>query len=160
MANHSAEYPRGLLTPPVLESFFSYTRDSTGALQYAYGYERIPDNWYKRAAADAWTMTNIRVAIGQQCAAFPSTCKVGGNTNGVNTFTGVDLGGISGGFFNVADFSDPAKLGCFISQNIQAEVPASLSAIFTGAALVEALALIDTQLLPALAPLGACTGLP
>ena len=26
MANHSAEYPRGLLTPSVLKSFFSYAR--------------------------------------------------------------------------------------------------------------------------------------
>ena len=32
--------------------------------------------------------------------------------------------------------------------------------MFTDTAFVEALALIDTQLLPALAPLGACTGLP
>lgn len=160
MANHSAENPRGLLTPSVLESFFSYTRDTHGALHYKYGYERIPDNWYKRAADDAWTMTDIVVAIGQQCQAFPSTCKVGGNTNGVNTFTGVDLGDISGGFFHAADFADPAKLGCFISQNIQSEAPASLSAVFTGAALLEALALVPTRLLPALAPLGGCAGLP
>jgi hypothetical protein len=105
-------------------------------------------------------MTDTVVGVGQQCAAFPSTCKVGGNTNGVNTFTGVDLGDISGGFFNAASFTDPAKLGCFISQNIQAEAPSSLEAVFSGAALVQALALIPIKLIPALAPLGACTGLP
>jgi hypothetical protein len=53
MANHSVEHPRGLLTPSTLESFFSYTRDRHGALHYKYGYERILDNWYKRAADDA-----------------------------------------------------------------------------------------------------------
>lgn len=46
LANHSAEEPRGFLTPEVFMSFFSYTRDADGNLQYTYGHERIPDNWY------------------------------------------------------------------------------------------------------------------
>lgn len=160
MANHSAEYPRGLLTPTVLDSFFSYTRDKNGALNYKYGYERIPDNWYRRALDDAWTLSDILAAVASQCSAYPSTCKVGGNTNGVNTFTGVDLGNLSGGAFNAASLTDPTTLGCFISQNIQAEAPSSLDAVFTGEALTQALGLIQTQLLPALAPLGACPNLP
>jgi hypothetical protein len=160
MANHSTEYPRGLLTPETLMQFFSYTPNRDGSLKYTYGHERIPDNWYKRANDDPWTLPDIVAGVAQQCAAYPSTCKVGGNTNGVNTFTGVDLGDISGGFFNAQSFTDPAKLGCFISQNIQAEAPSSLEAVFTGATLVQALAQIPIKLLPALAPLGSCTGLP
>lgn len=94
-------------------------------------------------------------------AAFPSTCQIGGNTKGVNTFTGVDLGDISGGLVNSANFlQDPSTLGCFISQAIQAEAPTSLAKVFSGAALTSALALIPAKLLPALAPLGTCTNLP
>ncbi|KAI9749390.1 MAG: hypothetical protein M4579_006892 [Chaenotheca gracillima] len=160
MANHSAEHPRGLLTPEVLGAFFSYTTDSNGELTYKYGYERIPDNWYRRALDDQWTLADILAAVAQQCAAFPSTCKVGGNTNGVNTFAGVDLGDISGGLFNSASLLDPDTLGCFISQNIQAEAPDSLQNVFDGLLLKQALGLISKKLLPALAPLGACKNLP
>jgi hypothetical protein len=160
MANHSAEHPRGLLTPSVLETFFSYTRDASGSLSYKYGYDRIPDNWYKRAEDDAWTMPDILAGVASQCLAYPTTCQVGGNTNGVNTFSGVDVGDISGGLFNAASLTDPAALGCFISQNIQAEAPTSLEAVFSGASLAAVMALIPTQLLPALAGLGACGDLP
>lgn len=45
LANHSAEYPRGVLTPETFESFFSYTRDSNNNLVYTYGHERIPDKY-------------------------------------------------------------------------------------------------------------------
>ena len=44
LANHSAENPRGFLTPEVFESFFSYTRDADNKLVFTYGHERIPDN--------------------------------------------------------------------------------------------------------------------
>lgn len=94
-------------------------------------------------------------------AAFPSTCQIGGNTGTVNSFTGVDLNNISGGLVNsAAFFQDPSKLGCFISQAIQAEAPTSLAKVFSGASLASALALIPTKLLPALAPLGTCANLP
>ena len=152
MAKHSAEYPRGLLTPSVLESFFSYTSSESGELTYTYGYERIPDNWYRRSLDDLWTTPDILEAIAQQCTSYPQTCAVGGNTNGVNSFMGIDPGDISAGAFNAASLTNPAKLRCFISQNIQAEVPSSLQIVFKGVALMEALALVDTQLLPALAP--------
>lgn len=160
MANHSDANPRGQLTPEVLETFFSYTRDSSGNLQYTYGHDRIPDNWYRRSLLDQWTLPDILLGVASQCAAYPSTCKVGGNTGTVNSFTGVDLGDISGGLVNGADLADPSKLGCFISQNIQAEAPSFLSNVFSGAALLSVLALIPTQLVPALAGLGSCSNLP
>lgn len=43
LANHSAEFPRGVMTPEVFESFFSYTRDANNKLVFTYGHERIPD---------------------------------------------------------------------------------------------------------------------
>ncbi|KAK4701799.1 unspecific peroxygenase, partial [Phenoliferia sp. Uapishka_3] len=160
MANNSVEFPQGLLTPETLMSFFSYTKDSTGALVYTYGHERIPENWYKRSPANPWTMPDIVVAVGQQCAAYPDTCGVGGNTGTVNSFAGVNVGNISGGAFDSSVYTDPAKLGCFISQNIQAEAPSFMSNVFQGATLQTALGLVTSQLVPALAAgFGACNGI-
>jgi len=56
--------------------------------------------------------------------------------------------------------TDPNALGCFISQNVQAEAPSSLERVFDGPTLAAALALIPAMLLPALAPLGPCQNLP
>ena len=79
----------------------------------------------------------------------------------MNSFSGVDLGDITGGLITSAeDLQDPTKLGCFISQAIQADVPSFLDNVFNGIALTEVLGMIPTVLLPALAPLGDCPGLP
>lgn len=161
MANHSAENPKGFLEHSVLDSFFSYKEQADGSREYAYGKDRIPENWYRRSHKNPWTLADVLLGVASQCLAFPSTCKVGGNTGTVNSFAGVDLGDVSGGLINaLEDFQDPAKLGCFISQNIQAEAPSSLEKIFDGVLLQEALGLIDTKLLPALAGLGSCKNLP
>ncbi|WPG98725.1 Cloroperoxidase [Acrodontium crateriforme] len=161
LANHSAEDPRGILTPEVFESMFGYTRDANGDLVYTYGYERIPDNWYKRGDDDMWDTADIAISTAQQCASYPTNCQVGGNTGKVNSFSGVDLGDITGGFINsVEDLSDPAKMGCFISQAIQADVPSFLDHVFEGSLLSQATALIPTTLVPALVSLGECPNLP
>ena len=119
MANHSAERPEGILTPADLMTFFSYTRSPSGALIYTPGHEKIPEDWYKRAVTDPWTLGDIVAAVAQQCSAFPSTCAVGGNTGTVNSFAGIDPGDVSGGLFNAQAYRDPYKLGCFISFTIQ-----------------------------------------
>ncbi|KAK5130482.1 hypothetical protein LTR08_002004 [Meristemomyces frigidus] len=161
LANHSADAPRGVLTPAVFESFFGYSRDADDNLVFTYGHERIPDNWYRRADDDAWTVADIVASTAQQCASYPSNCQIGGNTGTVNSFSGVDLGDISGGLVDsVDDLTDPARLGCFISQAIQADAPSFLSNVFSGAALTTALGLITTKLVPALAGLGSCPNLP
>lgn len=161
LANHSAEEPRGFLTPEVFESMFGYTRDSSGNLVYTYGYERIPDNWYKRGGDDMWDTADIAISTAQQCASYPTNCQVGGNTGKVNSFSGVDLGDITGGLINsVTDLSDPAKMACFISQAIQADVPSFLDHVFEGSLLSQATALIPTKLLPPLGALGACPNMP
>ena len=67
MANHSAERPEGILTPADLMTFFSYTRGADGSLIYTPGHEKIPEDWYKRAITDPWSLADIVVAI-TQCA--------------------------------------------------------------------------------------------
>lgn len=55
MGNKSAEYPEGRLDQEVLKSFFAITGES-GNFVWTEGYERIPDNWYKRAIGDEYTI--------------------------------------------------------------------------------------------------------
>jgi hypothetical protein len=162
LANHSAEEPRGFLTPEVFMQHFGYTRDSAGNLVYNYGHERLPENWYKRAADDPWTLSDILISTSQQCLSYPSNCAVGGNTGTVNSFDGFNLGDLSGGLVNSAtDLSDPQRMGCFLSQAIQADVPSFLDNVFNGAALATVQKMVGTTLIPTLAStLGPCPNLP
>lgn len=157
MANHSSENPKGFLEHSVLDKFFSYSVQPDGSRKYEYGKDRIPENWYRRSHKNPWTLLDILAGVASQCLAFPSTCKVGGNTGEVNSFDGVDLGDISGGLVNaLEDLQDPARLACFIGQNIQAEAPSSLERIFTGDLLKQAVKLVG----PIVDMLGSCPNLP
>ncbi|KAI7579918.1 hypothetical protein KC346_g19072, partial [Hortaea werneckii] len=107
------------------------------------------------------TLSDILISTAQQCASYPSACQVGGNTGEVNSFSGVNVGDLSGGLINsVEDLSDPARMGCFIRQALQADVPSFLDKVFNGATLNTLLGLVDTMLTPALQGLGACEGIP
>jgi hypothetical protein len=151
MANKSAENPEGYLTPENLMSWFSYSGDPQGALTYKYGYERIPAPFYKRHPTQQWTLADILAAVAQQVVAYPDTSAVGGNTGTVNSFAGINVGDLTGGAYNaITELSDPAKLGCFISQNIQAEAPSFASNILQGPAQQAALSFIASDLLPTL----------
>lgn len=55
MANHTAEDPAGILNQDVLKSFFAITGNS-GSFNNQDGWERIPDNWYRRAIGDEVTI--------------------------------------------------------------------------------------------------------
>ncbi|UZJ54596.1 hypothetical protein CBS101457_003916 [Exobasidium rhododendri] len=151
MSNKSAENPEGYLSPENLMSWFSYSGDPQGALTYKYGYERIPAPFYKRHPLQEWTLADILAAVSQQIAAYPDTSGVGGNTGTVNSFSGIDIGDLTGGAYNaITDLSDPAKLGCFISQNIQAEAPSFASNILQGPDQQAALSFIASTLVPTL----------
>ena len=53
MSNKSAAYPEGVLNKAVLKSFMAITGPENN-LKWTKGYERIPDNWYKRNDADQY----------------------------------------------------------------------------------------------------------
>ena len=55
MSNKSAEYPEGYLDKASFMSFFAITGES-GSFTYQPGWERIPDNFYKRAIGDEYTI--------------------------------------------------------------------------------------------------------
>ncbi|KAF7563561.1 heme-thiolate peroxidase [Stylonectria norvegica] len=131
MSNHSAEYPDGILSKETLKSFFAITENSDGTLTHQPGHERIP--------IDA-------------LAALPSVVSVGGNTGKVNTFTGVDLGEITGGVYNGKDLLNPAKFTCFFYQIILAGVPDVLRSRFLGGVLATSLSLLSSKIAPFVDP--------
>lgn len=55
MSNKSAQYPQGYLDKETFKSFFAVSGEP-GSFTYKQGYERIPDNWYKRAVGDEYTI--------------------------------------------------------------------------------------------------------
>ena len=70
MANKSAEYPEGILNQDVLKSFFSISGNS-GSFTWTPGNERIPDNWYKRAIGDEYTIPYFALDLNAAALKYP-----------------------------------------------------------------------------------------
>lgn len=154
MSNHSAEYPNGLLDKETLKSFFAITEAADGTLAYTPGYERIPDNWYRRplGAVNDYSAASFATDLVQMAAVVPGALSVGGNTGEVNTFTGVDLGNITGGVYQTSDLTDPKKFVCFLYQLTLAIVPDFLRSEALGDALGGALNLLQSKISPLVDP--------
>ncbi|TIB72477.1 hypothetical protein E3Q23_01325 [Wallemia mellicola] len=145
----SAEHPEGYLDHYNLKTFFGYTGNSKDGLVYHYGQERIPDNWYKRT--DPYTLVDVVTDVLGNIAYHPQAGTVGGNLGEVNTFTGVDLGNLTGGVFNAANLLEGNNLFCFAFAAGRAGLPSVLG----GAASIvgQALGFLDEKLGPILAGL-------
>jgi len=83
MANKSAEYPQGKLDGEVLKQFFSITGND-GNFKYTPGYERIPDNWYKRNVVDEYSIPYFQIDLTEMALQHPKFLSVGGNTGTVS----------------------------------------------------------------------------
>jgi hypothetical protein len=79
MANKSAEHPQGKLDGEVLKQFFSITGED-GNFKYTPGWERIPDNWYKRNLVDEYTIPYFQIDLTNMALQHPEFLSVGGNT--------------------------------------------------------------------------------
>ncbi|KUJ08136.1 uncharacterized protein LY89DRAFT_691409 [Mollisia scopiformis] len=122
MGNKSAEYPEGILNQDVLKSFFAITGDS-GSFTWTEGYERIPDNWYKRAIGDEYTIPFFLTDVLAAAAEYPQFLDIGGNTGTVNSFTGVDIQNLTGGVFDGATLLEGNNLECFVFQAVVQAAP-------------------------------------
>ena len=85
-------------------------------------------------------------------AVVPEALSVGGNTGEVNTFTGVDLGNITGGVYQTSDLTDPSKLACYLYEVTLAVVPDFLKSEALGDALAGALNLLQSKIAPLVDP--------
>ena len=154
MSNHSAEYPNGILDKETLKSFFAITEASDGTLSWQPGYERIPDNWYRRplGIVNEYSPESFAQDFLQMAAAVPEAASVGGNTGTVNSFTGVDLGDITGGAYRTTDLLNPTKFVSNFYQLTLALVPDFLRSEALGSLLGGALNLLQTEISPFVDP--------
>lgn len=130
MANKSAEAPEGILSQSVLKSFFSIT-GVPGSFKWTEGHEKIPDNWYKRAISDEYTIPFFLTDLLVAAIEYPQFLNIGGNTGKVNTFTGVDFEDLTGGVFNGATLLEGDNLACFLFQTLQQATPDILKRVLT-----------------------------
>jgi hypothetical protein len=122
LANRSAEHPEGYLDLETMKTFQGVTGES-GNFKWSRGKEKIPENWYKRAIGDDYTIAAFTVEAVAQLLEHPELIVVGGNTGEPNTFTGVDLGDLTGGVFNAQTLLEGNNAMCFALQNVQQGAP-------------------------------------
>jgi len=76
------------------------------------GYERIPDKCYRRilGIVNEYSPASFAQDLVQMAAVIPDALSVGGNTGTVNSFTGANLGNITGGAYQTSDLLHPQNL--------------------------------------------------
>lgn len=129
MGNKSEEHPDGYLDGETLKSFFSISGES-GNFNYAEGNERIPENWYKRAIGDEYSISFLTTDTLAAALMHPEFLSVGGNTGKVDTFTGVDLTQLTKGVFDSATLLEGNNAFCFAFQFAQQASPDILKGLF------------------------------
>lgn len=160
MSNHSTEYPNGILDKETLKSFFAITERRDGSLIWTPGHERIPDVWYRRplGAINDYTPNAFGLDLIKIAEVVPEAVSVGGNTGTVNSFTGVDLGDLTGGAYRTTDLLNPTKFVCFFYQLTLAVVPDFLRSRALGTLLAAALSLLHSTIDPYVDPRCATIG--
>ncbi|KAG4270402.1 hypothetical protein FPRO04_11561 [Fusarium proliferatum] len=131
MANHSGKYPEGYLSREVFTSFFGVKDSKPGNFKFNQGWERIQENWYRRPVEDEFSIPDFLGDVLEHAAKYPRLLNIGGNTGKVNSFSGVDIGDLTGGVFNTAMLLKGDNLECFVMQIIMAAAPDVLGSQFT-----------------------------
>ncbi|KAM0815535.1 hypothetical protein AB5N19_01333 [Seiridium cardinale] len=131
MANHSDEYPDGYLSRENLVTFFGVQGTSPDNFVVNQGWERIPDNWYKRPLGDEYSIPKFLVDVVEHALYYPPLLSFGGNTGTTDSFFPVDISDLTGGVFNAATLLEGNNLECFVLQIIQASAPDALGSMFS-----------------------------
>ncbi|CZR68780.1 related to oxidase [Phialocephala subalpina] len=127
-ANHSSENPVGVLTKETVKSFFAISGEE-GNLTYNYGWETIPQNWYKTPVD--YGLVQLNLDIVSWTLKYPQLGAIGGNTGTVNSFAGLDLGNLTGGIFEAGTLLENNNLLCFAFEVVKLLAPNSLSTLFS-----------------------------
>ncbi|OBT43962.1 hypothetical protein VE00_04628 [Pseudogymnoascus sp. WSF 3629] len=126
-ANYSKENLSGSFTKDIVKSFFA-VEGEPGNFTYNQGWERIPENWY-RIPVD-YTLVQLNLDILYFVAKHPELGSIGGNTGTVDSFTGVDMGDLTGGLLNAQTLLEDNNLLCFVFEVLKTLSPNSLSTVF------------------------------
>ncbi|CAD6593541.1 MAG: hypothetical protein ASARMPRED_007636 [Alectoria sarmentosa] len=129
MANNSAEYPSGYLDKASFMSFFGIT-GASGNFEYKAGWERIPNNFYRRPLSNPYTISDFILDILSYGLQDPRLLSIGGNTGTINSFTGLDIANLTNGVFNGATLAQGNNLQCFIFQLVQSEAPTMVTGLY------------------------------
>jgi hypothetical protein len=149
LSNHTAEHPDGILTQEVFRKFFGVYEGNNGTFEYRKGHETIPENWYRKPIEYGLIPLNLDIVswvmkhpvLGRYVKHFnhyfpwvlasvlTTLCSIGGNTGTVNSFTGVDLGNVTGGVINVTSLLENNNLLCFVFEVLKTFLPNSLSGL-------------------------------
>lgn len=136
----------------VLKSFFAVSGPRSNFV-YKHGYERIPENWYRRSTA--YTLVSASADIVAAGLVYPPLISVGGNTGQVNTFTGVSLGMLTGGRFSGSTLLQGNNALCFGLQTARFATPDVIvgpGGILSGGGLLGSGGLLGGLLNPVLNP--------
>ncbi|KAG5818611.1 hypothetical protein H9Q71_001358 [Fusarium xylarioides] len=126
-ANRSTEHPDdGILDKEMLKAFFSVYGPEEN-MTYVIGHERIPENFYRRRYTDYGIAAN---ALDIVTHSHPEVLSIGGNTNGVNTFVGINFDDLAGGVLNGKNLLQGNNLVCFALNAIKTVSPNALSSLF------------------------------
>ncbi|WPG98150.1 Hypothetical protein R9X50_00093600 [Acrodontium crateriforme] len=109
MANHTAEAPDGVLNQANLKSFFAISGDSD-SLTWTPGYERIPNNWYRRGINDSYGVLGLANDISALAAKYPFISQPGCNQGKVNSFENINTGNTDASAY---DFTNPLDGICY-----------------------------------------------
>lgn len=129
MSNHSEEFPGGYLDGEVLKTFFGVSGEP-GSFKHNVGMEMIPSNWYKRAGGvHSYNLATTVLDALENNGMYPGIVSIGGNTGTTDSFTGVDLGDLTGGVFNLATLTEGNNAACFLLQLSQAGLADQLTGL-------------------------------
>ncbi|CAH0382918.1 unnamed protein product [Bemisia tabaci] len=109
--------PDGYLNHEVIKSFWGVTGDYPYNMTYKPGYEKIPENWYRRP--DAYGMAQFLADAAYATQKEPSTFRLGGNTGKTESWAGINLGNLTGGIFNAKNLLEGNNLQCFLYNCLQ-----------------------------------------
>ncbi|MCJ1462824.1 hypothetical protein MMC07_001427 [Pseudocyphellaria aurata] len=121
-ANHSADYPDGFLGRDTLKSFYAMSGPDN-ELVYSPGNERIPENWYRRAADNLYTAPFFDSDLYNIFGKHPELVAFGGNTGTVNSFAGLNIADLTGGAYNAETLLQGNNLACFLFQSVAVAAP-------------------------------------
>lgn len=98
---------------------------------YKAGYERFPENWYKRHPLDAYTIPYLSVDTTVMALQHPEFLSIGGNTGQQNTFVGVDPGALTNGVYNAGTLLQGNNALCYGLEASLQEAPDLLSGLYS-----------------------------
>ncbi|KAJ4002762.1 hypothetical protein NW752_009414 [Fusarium irregulare] len=151
MSNHTKGSDEDIMDRETLKTFFA-VKEEGGKLTYKRGWERIPNNWYRRSVDYGFASAIADVV--KLITAYPELSSIGGNAGKVNTYASVDISNITGGVMNVPEMLKGNNLLCFAFEAVKTASPNALSSLF--AIIATPLKLVTDTLDTALLDLVSC----